>query len=170
MSDFITSPKQIDGMDFWRTEIGIAVNTLITQIDSGRIPTTGIEALQDILSLHHGSKKISSISDFKAADQAVQLANVLNTAMNYYMPGGIIDESKASAADIKNLLSTASSIIKLIHTVQKDLYTSDRLSAMEKAVHLAFDTAPKEIGMSKRDVYKLKEHFREKLEAAFASL
>ena len=167
--DFATSAAALN-MDFWDTPRGRHVNEVLTMLDKRQLPRPAIEALKEVLKLHHSSEKISNLEDFSASSQAVRLSNLLNSSLNHYMPGGIIDDSKASASDIKNMLTTAGNVLRLINQVQSSLYTSDRMAAMEKALHQTFEAMTELDDIDEAVVLKLKKLFRAKLEAAFAIL
>ncbi len=169
MSDFATNPEEFD-IDFWETGLGQQTLTIVSHIDKGSLPEQGLNAIKEILDMHHSGTKVTDLGDFNASQQAINLANLLTKAMNHYMPGGIIDDGRASPSDIKNLISTSSSVVKLINQVQNELYTADRMAAMERAIFKTFDGLGEIKGISPESGDELKKTFRKNLEMAFSSL
>jgi len=170
MDDYATTTKHLD-VSFWATSRGQHTAEVITLLEKHQLPDKAIDAIKEAMHLQVGSdNRLIDLNDFNASAQAVKLANILNQALNYYMPGGFIDENKASASDIKNLMTTGANVLKLINGLQKELYTSERAAAMEKAVHQTFDNMSKEIGVDPNVAKEIKKLFRGKLEVAFANL
>ena len=170
MSDFATTPEEFD-IDFWETDLGRKTMAVVTALDQGKIPDQAMVSMKEVLQLHHDGSKINEMGEFNASQQAINLVNLLNKSMQHYMPGGFIDDSRASPSDIKNLISTASSVVKLVNQVQNELYTADRMAAMERAIFKTFETIPEEIPGITPDMHDaIKKSFRAKLELAFSSL
>lgn len=170
MVDFATDPSELE-IDFWNTELGTKALVVISALDRGELPKQAIDALKELMDLHHSGTIITELGEFNASNQAIRLSNMLEKSINHYMPAGMIDDSRASPSDIKNLLTTASSIIKLINQVQNELYTADRMAAMERAIFKTFEdlsTDIPELSDALRD--EIKKSFRTKLEMAFSSL
>jgi len=170
MNDFVTDPDELN-LDFWSTDLGQKTLIVVTALDRNELPDQAVESLRELMQLHHSGDKLDALEDFNASAQAIKLANLLTKSMNHYMPGGVIDDNRASPSDIKNLITTSSSVLKLINQIQGELYTADRMAAMERAIFKTFDDIHTDIPeMPEALAVKLKQSFRAKLEMSFSSL